>query len=148
MTGRTKFSLIGSVVLLVSSVAHTSEYAVTPEMLETDPVYSPFVGRNFPDQVLFGDTHFHTELSFDAGLIGTRLDAEDAFRFARGEAVISNTGQPVQLIRPLDFLIITDHAEFIGLAPQFADIEGFVEGGEHVFAKVFQATCLAADQRM
>jgi hypothetical protein len=31
--------------------------------------------------------------------------------------VISNTGQPVQLIRPLDFLVITDHAEFIGLAP-------------------------------
>lgn len=37
---------------------------------------------------------------------------------SRGEKVLSNTGQPVQLIRPLDFLVITDHAEFIGLAPQ------------------------------
>ena len=36
---------------------------------------------------------------------------------ARGEKVLSNTGQPVQLIRPLDFLFITDHAEMIGLAP-------------------------------
>jgi hypothetical protein len=36
---------------------------------------------------------------------------------ARGEKVMSNTGQPVQLIRPLDFLVITDHAEMIGLAP-------------------------------
>ena len=35
---------------------------------------------------------------------------------ARGEKVISNTGQLVQLIRPLDFLVITDHAEMIGLA--------------------------------
>jgi hypothetical protein len=94
------------------------ETVVTPEMLQSDPVYSPFVGRDFPDQVLFGDTHFHTELSFDAGMIGTRLDVDDAYRFARGETVISNTGQPVQLIRPLDFLVITDHAEFIGLAPQ------------------------------
>jgi hypothetical protein len=61
--------------------------------------------------------HFHTELSFDAGLIGTSLDAHAGFRMARGEKVLSNTGQPVQLIRPLDFLFITDHAEMIGLAP-------------------------------
>ena len=80
-------------------------------------VYSPFVGRNYPDQVLFGDTHLHTDLSFDAGLVGTTLTTDEAFRFARGEKVISNSGQPVQLIRPLDFLVVTDHAEFIGLAP-------------------------------
>jgi len=82
-----------------------------------DPIYSPFVGRAYADQVFFGDTHFHTNLSFDAGLVGTRLDVDAGYRFARGEQVISNTGQPVQLIRPLDFLVITDHAEFIGLAP-------------------------------
>ncbi|GAG91945.1 unnamed protein product, partial [marine sediment metagenome] len=64
-----------------------------------------------------GDTHFHTNLSFDAGLVGTRLDVDDGYRFARGEMVTSNTGQPVQLIRPLDFLVITDHSELIGLAP-------------------------------
>ncbi len=51
------------------------------------------------------------------GLIGTTLDAHDGFRMARGEKVFSNTGQQVQLIRPLDFLAITDHAEMIGLAP-------------------------------
>ena len=90
---------------------------ITPDMLAEKPVYSPYAGRNYPDQVLFGDTHFHTNLSFDAGLIGTRLTAHEGFRFARGEQVISNTGQPVQLIRPLDFLVITDHAEFMGLAP-------------------------------
>ncbi|MEE9175161.1 MAG: DUF3604 domain-containing protein [Thermodesulfobacteriota bacterium] len=80
-------------------------------------VYSPFVGRDYPDQVLFGDAHFHTNLSFDAGLVGTTLGVDEGYRFARGEKVISNTGQPVQLIRPLDFLVITDHAELIGLAP-------------------------------
>ncbi len=90
---------------------------VTAEDLAQEKVYSPYVGRAYPDQVLFGDSHFHTNLSFDAGLIGTSLDAHAGYRFARGEKVISNTGQPVQLIRPLDFLVITDHAEFIGLAP-------------------------------
>ena len=48
--------------------------------------------------------------------MGTRLTLDEGYRFARGELVISNTGQPVQLIRPLDFLVITDHAEMLGLA--------------------------------
>ena len=76
-------------------------------------LYSPFIGNNYPRTVYFGDTHFHTELSFDAGLIGTSLDVHDGFRMARGEKVISNTSQSVQLIRPLDFLVITDHTEMI-----------------------------------
>ena len=89
----------------------------TPEDMAGEPVYSPYVNRDYPDQVLFGDAHFHTNLSPDAGLVGTRLGVDEAYRFARGEKVISNTGQPVQLVRPLDFLVITDHAEMIGLAP-------------------------------
>jgi hypothetical protein len=84
-------------------------------------VYSPYAGRDYPDRVFFGDTHFHTRVSFDAGLIGTRIDWHEAFRVARGEKVTSNTGQPVQLIRPLDFLAITDHAEFNGLVPGIVD---------------------------
>jgi len=101
----------------VLSTAHSSPPPIKKGDLEQDPVYSPFAGRDYPDEVLFGDTHFHTNLSFDAGLVGTSLDVDAGYRFARGEKVISNTGQPVQLIRPLDFLVITDHAEFIGLAP-------------------------------
>lgn len=97
--------------------ASPHDVKVTPEMLASEPIYSPFVDRVYPDQVLFGDSHFHTNLSFDAGLIGTKLTVHEGYRFARGEKVISNTGQPVQLIRPLDFLVVTDHAEFIGLAP-------------------------------
>ena len=86
-----------------------------------EPIYSPFVGRAYADQVFFGDTHFHTNLSFDAGLVGTTLGVDEGYRFARGEKVISNTGQPVQLIRPLDFLVITDHAELMGLAPMIQE---------------------------
>ena len=89
---------------------------VSQEDLSEERKYSPYAGRNYPDQVFFGDTHFHTEVSFDAGLVGTTLDIHDAFRLARGEKVTSNTGQPVQLIRPLDFLAVTEHAEFNGLA--------------------------------
>lgn len=69
----------------------------------------------------FGDTHVHTTFSFDAWGQGTRNTPEDAYRFARGEAVgiqpYDENGQPVrtmQLRRPLDFAIVTDHAELLG----------------------------------
>ncbi|MBT8355195.1 MAG: DUF3604 domain-containing protein [Desulfobacterales bacterium] len=107
--------------IVSTAIASPYDVEVKPELFPDKKIYSPFVDRSYPDQVLFGDSHFHTNLSFDAGLIGTRLTAHEGFRFARGEKVISNTGQPVQLIRPLDFLVITDHAEFIGLAPMIQE---------------------------
>ncbi len=100
-----------------SVFASVQEMAVESEDFAEEGVYSPYADRDYPDRVLFGDTHFHTNLSFDAGLVGTRLGIDEGFRFARGETVTSNSGQRVQLIRPLDFLVLTDHAEFIGLAP-------------------------------
>jgi hypothetical protein len=101
---------------LPASFLAAQEIVITEDDLVAEPVYSPYAGRNYPDSVYFGDMHFHTEHSFDAGLIGTTLSAHDGYRMARGDKVISNSGQPVQLIRPLDFLVITDHAEMIGLA--------------------------------
>jgi Protein of unknown function (DUF3604) len=77
-------------------------------------VYSPYAQRRFPSLPLWGDTHLHTGLSVDAGLFGARLGLEDAYRFARGEEVISNTGQPVKLARPLDWLVIADHSDAMG----------------------------------
>ncbi|MDW4500057.1 DUF3604 domain-containing protein [Sulfitobacter sp. D35] len=76
--------------------------------------YSPYADRAFPTEVYFGDTHVHTGLSPDAGGSGTRLMPRDAYRFARGEQVTSNTGQPVKLARPFDFYMITDHSDAMG----------------------------------
>jgi hypothetical protein len=101
---------------LFSAQLAAMEINVTEEDVVEEPVYSPYAGRAYSDQVFFGDMHFHTDLSFDAGLIGTTLTAHEGYRMARGDRVISNTGQAVQLIRPLDFLVITDHAEMVGLA--------------------------------
>ena len=111
------FAGICLAVSVSSATASPKDRVVTIEYFKTQKVYSPYVGRAYPDRVLFGDTHFHTNLSFDAGLVGTTLGVNEGYRFARGEKVISNSGLPVQLIRPLDFLVITDHAELIGLAP-------------------------------
>jgi hypothetical protein len=82
-----------------------------------DRTYSPYADRNFPTQPLWGDTHLHTGLSFDAGTFGARLLPPDAYRFAKGQEVVSSTGQRVQLSRPLDFLVVADHSDNMGFFP-------------------------------
>ena len=89
------------------------------ERVMQKPGYSPYAGRNFPTRPLFGDTHLHTAMSFDAGMFGARLGPVEAYRFAKGEEVTSSSGQRARLSRPLDFLVVADHSDFMGLAPDF-----------------------------
>lgn len=81
------------------------------------PPYSPYAGREFPTRPLFGDTHLHTGASFDAGAFGARLTPRDAYRLARGGQVTASSGQPVRLSRPLDFLVVADHSDNMGMFP-------------------------------
>jgi hypothetical protein len=60
--------------------------------------FSPYASRKFPSRPLFGDTHLHTALSFDAGIFGAKLTPADAYRFARGEQVTASMGQPARAI--------------------------------------------------
>jgi hypothetical protein len=82
--------------------------------------YSPYASQDFPNRVFWGDTHVHTSLSFDAGFL-TTLGPEEAYRFARGEIVTSSTGIRAKLSRPLDFQVVSDHSEFIGLPDMLRD---------------------------
>jgi len=78
--------------------------------------YSPYVGDHFPNNVYFGDTHLHTSWSADAGMAGATLGPEEAYRVSRGETITAHSGWKVKLIRPLDFLVVADHAENLGVA--------------------------------
>lgn len=75
----------------------------------------------FPERVLWGDTHLHTSNSVDAFGFGVRLDPEAALRFARGEEVTATMGLKAKLARPLDFLVITDHSDGLGATKALAD---------------------------
>ncbi len=120
--------------------------------LESKETFSPYANRNFPTQVFWGDTHLHTGLSLDAGVFGNTLRPSDAYKLARGEQVISSTGLPVRLGRPLDWLAVADHTDLMGIAPDvqqgtpnimandFAKglHEGYSQGGEAAGKAAFE----------
>ncbi len=105
--------------MLLSPVAAFAQDAPGPSDKKVS--YSPYPQQTFPNQVFFGDTHLHTSYSTDAGMVGCTLGPEDAYRFARGETVTSSHGLKARLQRPLDFLVVSDHAENLGLAPAIAE---------------------------
>ena len=86
----------------------------------TEDSYSTGINTDYPKQVFFGDLHLHSNISADAQSMGNLLlTSADAYRFARGEKVVASNGLPAKLKRPLDFLAVTDHAEFMGIYRMF-----------------------------
>lgn len=113
-----KIFLAGSIFLLMIAPALSAEFTLT-KPTETDIEYSPNINKSFPQRVYWGDTHLHTTYSPDAGIIGNfNLGPSDAYEFARGAQVKANNGMQVKLIRPLDFLVVSDHSEYQGLMPE------------------------------
>jgi hypothetical protein len=116
------------VLALVPALAF-SQTDISPtadDVAKKEKTYSPFVERternsDFTEGVYWGDTHLHTRYSSDSGMIGNRLGPDEAYRFAKGEVVLTSTGQRSRLVRPLDFLVVSDHAEALGLAPYIAE---------------------------
>jgi hypothetical protein len=86
----------------------------TVEKVFKEPGYSPYAGRHFPTQVYWGNQHVHTSISVDAGAIGCIVDDEAGYRFSRGEEITTSTGQRIKLSRPMDWVVISDHAEAYG----------------------------------
>ena len=94
----------------------------------TGKSYSPYAGRQTALMPLWGDTHLHTDISMDAGAFGNRLGLDEAYRFARGDEVVSATGIPVRLSRPLDWLVIADHSDNMGFFPDM------IAGAPHILS--------------
>lgn len=101
-------------LLLAASIA-AQELPPTIAVPAESASYSPYLEQDHPNQVFFGDTHLHTAYSADAGLALATLSPDDAYRFAKGEKVVSSLGVPARLNRALDWLVVTDHAENLGL---------------------------------
>lgn len=78
-------------------------------------------GYNQERNAYFGQTHQHTGWSFDEAIYNVRLGPENSYRHARGEKVKHPAGYDVQLKTPLDFLAVSDHAEYLGVLIRMYD---------------------------
>ena len=100
-----------------------------PDVRESHPLRNAY----------FGDLHVHTANSLDAYTAGVRANPDDAYRYAKGEAVVHPLGYPVRLQGgPLDFYAVTDHAENLGLAAAIADPGSPIAG--HPLAHQFRSS--------
>jgi hypothetical protein len=115
--------MIGMCTLIVLPAAAQDAGTVSKASLSsayTGKAYSPYAHRNFPERPLWGDSHLHTNLSMDAGLFGNRVPPSEAYRLARGEEIVTSTGQALRLSRPLDWLVIADHSDGMGMISDIA----------------------------
>ncbi|MCX7063210.1 MAG: DUF3604 domain-containing protein, partial [Proteobacteria bacterium] len=106
--------VVATVGLMALSACSKPNAPVANNPPVAQPAPTASAATQYPENVYWGDTHVHTGWSADAGLDGAVTSPEDAFRFARGDEVKSNTGQMAQLKRPLDWMVITDHSDGMG----------------------------------
>lgn len=77
--------------------------------------------NNFPTEAYFGDTHVHTGWSADAGMDGAILSPDDAYRYALGMEVTSNSGLKTRMEKPYDWFMVTDHSDGMGTINEILD---------------------------
>ena len=105
-----------SVIGIVLSTGTVFVNASSGEPTEAAKKFSPPANTTYATNVYWGDSHLHTGLSLDAGLFVNILGPDDAYRLARGERITASSGIPVQLARPLDWMVVADHSDMMGIA--------------------------------
>jgi hypothetical protein len=106
-----------------------NQQAATPVQTGTAAAADARPAPNPLRNAYFGDLHLHSGYSMDAFAFGTRATPEDSFKYAMGETV-EYMGKPQKRIAPLDFLAVTDHAEYLGVARETINPNGPFAGTE------------------
>ena len=118
-----RIDILGTASLLILTACQAEQATKsTPITATTVAVQTGDIPLVETKIALFGDLHVHTTNSFDAFIFGTRTDANDAYRFAKGETIDNGAGDKIKLDGPpLDFYAVTDHGEYLGVVPALRD---------------------------
>ncbi|KAF0173530.1 MAG: hypothetical protein FD160_3445 [Caulobacteraceae bacterium] len=119
---RPGMAAVAAVLAVLVSGGARSDPSVQPR--QPAPAFSTArtSGYNTDRNAYFGDLHVHTKFSFDAYIFNVRATPDDAYNYAKGATVRHAGGYDVRLTdAPLDFLAVTDHAEYLGIVPAMND---------------------------
>jgi hypothetical protein len=105
--------LIAALALLPLVACSPEPRAPASQASKDNPAAAPMAIDPGDRVALFGDLHLHTSYSLDAAASRTDTLPADAYRYAMGEP-ISYLGKTIQRHVALDFLAVTDHAEYLG----------------------------------
>jgi len=135
---------IGVVATLLLCACSKSEAppAATPAKAAAVQLPAPNPDRD----AYFGDLHVHTGLSFDAYVFGVRANPDDAYKYAKGEAIKHPAGFDMQLKHPLDFEAVTDHSEYLGMLQAMADPA--TKAGQHPIAQKMRDAATPEERRV
>ncbi len=108
---RRRFRWLGLVPTLILAGAGLASAADASAAADTS------AASDVPERhAYFGDTHIHTLYSFDAFMANVRATPDDAYRYAKGEPIDHPAGMKLRLSGPpLDFLMVSDHAKYLGV---------------------------------
>ena len=76
---------------------------------------------NPENNAYFGDVHVHTGWSFDALTNGSKTTPMDAYAWAQGKPITGSGGPDMKITVPLDFYMVADHAEYMGVFNQMSN---------------------------
>jgi hypothetical protein len=120
-TGAATVSVLCSVLLASGAFAADSVGEPGRESGKPNPL----------NNVYFGEEHLHSDASPDAFAFGTRSDANEAYRYAKGEAIKeAQSGKMIKKRTPYDFAAVTDHAEYLGMMPLLLDPKSPLQNSE------------------
>lgn len=125
---RNSFLMVGASALLLLAVGCSTQKTETaaskpPDQAQPAPTADARPPANPLRNAYFGEMHLHSGFSMDAFAMGTRTTPDDANRYAMGETV-EYFGKPQKRLAPLDFLALTDHAEYLGVGPETINPNG------------------------
>lgn len=116
---RTALALGLALALAACSPAPPATTSTAPAPASTPaPALPP---ANLENNAYFGDVHVHTGWSFDALTNGSKTTPTDAYAWAQGRPITGSGGPDMQLKTPLDFYMVADHAEYMGVFNQMSN---------------------------